>query len=1318
LAILSRPKISPQQRLDLEDFNALLSAIRTDAKLYTQQIVSSENLIISGFSVSGTGLKDATIAMANATFVIPQNTTDFSWFTSAPGEADIVIPDADLTDNTRNYIELELCTEDGTPLTKAFWDSEANSGNGAEFNQIVNTITDLKVQPFISTGGFSGSPDRLPLAIIDTDAGGNIKIILDRRVLMNRLAKPNDIDNQYTWGTKEEPVYTTVLTGVTGTFVAGEEVTINTETALVVTGGTTNITFNVPTGINFSTGDTITGTTSGATGTVDSITESFAGVDKSISTYKEMFDALMTEVLQVKGTRFWWQQANNSLNGITDIMNTVMVQAVADGSFSWDGSNFSITETNNGSPANTDIIGYIRIMGQGRDLELTRQDAASASIPVADGEVLFVKVPKTGDRSYSDAGSGDTNYQTVDIASFDPADGNYWIAYREGARLYVRGYGELEAGETTPISDPAKEDILNQIALNQAKNNQDRTLKLIEGGTWSYKETGSSPGGPIVVASNNVAHDGNFYTMDSASDVFAQSFTPGSNIDVTTVTVNLRKAGNPNWYARARIVADDSNEPDQLTELGTTSGGSGGSDVPMSTLPTDFDTQVSFTLDSPASLVSGTKYWIIISPFIGDGTTFGGANHVQTWYNGADNVVGETSSFSANNGSTWTNNISSSDLNFSANGTSSPIPGTNQLTISDNAYVQIPGLTQARNTIGAQVITFPNANSVAYIELNRDAGPAVINPVTVADEDSITLTDDILVIARKTSNGVSIGSPAAFELRDGEFLTLDGALSELNRLLNQLKITEHETDSDKARILTSEIDQLDGTTLNQVIGTFLLKFDGAVIDFTTGEVFESDGTTPLGIDFTPQTIGVGNYFWYGISLNADAVNALNQQLAKVNIELGSADDANAALAPIPNISGIVKLGWVQVQNNGGSIEVSSVRRLGPGSGSGGGGNGFVKVDYYNPVSTALPTGSTVTIDGQPGVDGDLVLFSNLASDNNRVYELSGVGSSILWSPVRSFNNQFDPTDGDAVIVRKGDAFSEQTPIFNGTDFRVNDVIRLFDGVSGDFWELGSIKSVNLINNTTDNVFTVTAAGSENIIVNYSIARGVNKETGQLMITSNGTDAEISRHTAFIGALGVTFTVQINSGDLELNYETDNQGVDAAMKLYLHRWSNSAGGPTGVPSYSAGGGGSTAAAGVLGDVQYHGGTGNLEADSRFKWDSSKGVISLDGLEIGSLKGPTTINDNIAVPATVITYPTSSYNFTVIEYSIQRGTAYRVGRLLIANSSTNPAFSDDSVEIGTTGVSFTVAVSGGNVEINYVSTSTGQTGELKYSMRQWA
>ena len=1172
----------------------------------------------------------------------------------------------------------------------------------------------------VESAGFSGLPNRLPLAIIDTDGTGTIKLILDRRELFGRLGRPNDIDNKFAWSSQQEPEYTLVLTGVTGTFVVNESVTINSESAVVSTGGSTNITINELSGVNLSSGDTVTGVTSGAVGTLDTMAESFSGADKDLSNIKEIIDAIFTEILSVKGTRFWYQQANNSLNGITNLMNTMMVQAVADGSFSWDGSNFTITESNNGSPADTDQIGFIRVMGQSRDLVMTRQDGtgSSSAIPVSDGEVVFVKIPTTGDRDYSGVGTLDTNFQVVSIGSFDPADGNYWIAYREGARLYVRGYGELEAGETTPISDPAKEDILNQIALNQAKNNQDRNLKLLEGGTWSYEETGGSPGGPITVASNNVAHDSNFYGIPNASTIVAQSFTPTSNVDITSVSAHFRKAGSPDFYLRATIYPDNSNEPDTTTPLGGTSGAPGGTDVPMATLPTDFTTQSTFTLDSPVSLTSGTKYWVVFSPVIGDGSVLNTGNQAQTWYNGSDNLAGQTSSISLNNGSSWTNNVASADLNFEVLATGAPTVGANQLTLSEDAFIQIPGIDKTRNTISAQVISLPNAESIAYVSFLRDTGPANVLTVTVDDESNVLLTDDILVIARKSTNGVIVGAPAAFELRNGEHLTLDGALSEINRRLNQIKLTKHETDTDKARILSSEISQLDGTTLNQVIGSFLLKFDGAVIDFTSGNIFESDGTTALGINFTPQSIPVGEYFWYGFSLNPDAVNATNEQLATVNVDLGSSSDATASAAPYPIISGTVKLGWVQVFNNAGTIEVSSFKILGPGAGSGGSGNGFVKVNYYNPVSTVLPTGASVTIDGQAGQDGDLVLFSNLSSDNNRVYELSGVGTSISWTPVRSFNNQFDPTDGDAVIILSGDAFAEQTPIFNGTDFRVNDVVRFFDGVSGDFWELGSIKSVTLTNNTTNSVFSVTATGSENIIVNYSIARGTNKETGQLLITSNGTDAEISRHTSFIGNVGVTFTAQINAGDLELNYETEDQGVDGAMKFYLHRWSNSSGGPTGVPSYSAGGGGSTAAAGVLGDVQYHGATGNLEADSRLKWDSSKGAMSLDGLEIGSLKGPVTINDNIGTPTTLITYPTSSYNFTIIEYSIQRGTNYRVGRLLIANSSTNPAFSDDSVEIGTTGVSFTVAVSGGNVEVNYLSTSTGQTGNFKYSIRQWA
>lgn len=372
MSILSRVKISPQQRYDLEDFLAEQSAARTDSKLWTQKFLSENNLIMGGFSVSGIGLTQATVGMSGAAFIFPQSTADFSYFVSSSTEPDVVIPDSSLVDGARNYVEALLTTQDGTPLTKAFWDPEANSGAGQEFNQIVNTITDLKCSFVVSTGGFTGSPDRLPVAIIDCDNSGVIKIILDRRQLYGRLALPNDIDNGYSWGTKVEPVYNLSMTGVTGTFVSGETITIGSETAIVITGGTSSITFNVPSGISFSNGDSVTGGTSGATGTINTILESFSGVDKSLKGQKMINDALMTEMKGIKGVRFWWMDAP-SLGGIKAELASVIAPTTSSAQIIWDGSNLRITDGNL-TPTDTDVVAAIRILASTKNLLLTRQD--------------------------------------------------------------------------------------------------------------------------------------------------------------------------------------------------------------------------------------------------------------------------------------------------------------------------------------------------------------------------------------------------------------------------------------------------------------------------------------------------------------------------------------------------------------------------------------------------------------------------------------------------------------------------------------------------------------------------------------------------------------------------------------------------------------------------------------------------------------------------------------------------------------------------------------------------------------------------------
>lgn len=312
--VLSRIRILPQERYDLEDLNGMLAASRSDSKYQVKKFLSNLNYVINGFTVTGVGLKSATVNMTDGTLIIPQNTNDFSWFTTAPTDPNVSIPDADLVDGTRNYVEISLLTENNTPVTRAFWDPEANGGAGLEFNQIVDTITDLKVQFVVLTGGFSGSPDRLPLCMIDTDGSGTIKGIWDERTLFHRLGTPSNPYNTFAWGTKQEAGYTINLTGVTGIFQADEVVNLGTEIATVVQGGTTSIVVVVPSSKSFFPGDAVLGNTSGASATIDTVSESFTGVDKNIKNLKEDLDALKTEILLIKTnspTGFWWQRTTS-----------------------------------------------------------------------------------------------------------------------------------------------------------------------------------------------------------------------------------------------------------------------------------------------------------------------------------------------------------------------------------------------------------------------------------------------------------------------------------------------------------------------------------------------------------------------------------------------------------------------------------------------------------------------------------------------------------------------------------------------------------------------------------------------------------------------------------------------------------------------------------------------------------------------------------------------------------------------------------------------------------------------------------------------
>lgn len=846
MGVLTRPKLYAQQRVDLEDFKVLFEALRTDSKYFMQKFWTPGQYILSGFVVSGLGGSNtATVTLADSTLVNASNTGCFSWWTAEDGASPLSV---DLEPGQRNYLEIELIDETGTPLTRAFWDQTLFNGEGGEFNETVNTVEEVNVSVVVLTGGFSGSPDRIPLAVIDTNGSNTVQSILDRRDTFFRLGGVDDQEREYTWASRVEPGVQVNISSVVGTFEVGEVVNFTSgASAEIREDNGTNLIVTVLSNSSILPADTVTGVDSGATATVDTFISEFSGADLEITTLKDMLDALMTEIKLMKGTRFWYEAANMSNNGLSRQLHSVPVQAVVDAKYSWDGSELSITD-DSGTPADADVLANLRLFGESSNLEWTRQDAASAPIPVAEGEILFIELPAEGeDRVYTGVGSSSTNYQTVAIEDYEKSDSHYWLAYRQLNRLYIRGYGELEAGEEVIISDPQKEDILAQIAANLEKANQDRTSKLIAGGTWSW------------------------------------------------------------------------------------------------------------------------------------------------------NLASET------------------------------------LTWSADAFIQIAGLANDVNEINVGSVVL-GAEEVAYVSLKRTAGASTLT-VNTGTIDALTLDDNIFIFARRIGDDVLVGR--SFLLKDEEYLELDGALAEINRYFGQFRVIPHESDAVKVRITGGDISKLNGTELSSAILNRLVAFDGAVIDFETGDVFESDGVTPLANSFTPATIAANQFRYYSITLTAGTINGDNTVGFEVNVEEAATDGPTAELAARASFIDGVGIGQVFVQEDGAGgildIAYENITQLGVigGAASSAVGGSVVKdedVLLASNVSTFDFQGDGVELLDEGG--GEVAIIIDSASDGRIIngfragedFDVTGNGAPFAVFPKRkkllvfdASNNVLETSEGTITI---------------------------------------------------------------------------------------------------------------------------------------------------------------------------------------------------------------------------------------------------------------------------------------------------------------
>lgn len=585
------------------------------------------------------------------------------------------------------------------------------------------------------------------------------------------------------------------------------------------------------------------------------------------------------------------------------------------------------------------------------------------------------------------------------------------------------------------------------------------------------------------------------------------------------------------------------------------------------------------------------------------------------------------------------------------------------------------------------------------------------------------LTNNSFVLAAKSGNLIQVYQIA--ELEPGES-TSSGIPTQL------LDYVGSPSESEDTPSYSSDIRGTAGESLTSRIGVLTdavgdeqedrsafiysnedIEWSGTDLTFSSNIILQiintKDGTTTnhtIQTSESPITLADGDYAWVTIDRTATSEN-LNVSIGSVPAQTQVDKDVFILFKRIDDTAGD-KLLYLPF-----SKQVLSEGYVGK-LGASGSGSNAVLADLYDPLSTTLPTGVSAIVDGISVVDGDEVLFSNLSSNNNRIYKVSGVGISLVWTAQRPFrNNSFTPTDGEIVRIQRGDFFADQGALFDGTTFKINELVRYFNGT--DYWEQSSLYTTTLTQGTTTQIFSVNATDSENWIIDYSLNRSGIKETGSAYLTISGVDAYITKSSTYSGDTGFDFAVSISMGDLIVSGVL-TAGVDADIKYFTKRWSDNPGGPSGVPNYSGAGSSIVAAAGASGDIQFND-SGNLQANSNFNWNNIDEELNLGNLVISILEGPVTLLDNQVSFTPAFTF-LDSYKFANISYSIERNGDTQIGRLLVTQNGAITSLADDNTFTNSLGVTFDADLSGGDVRILYTTTSTGFDASLKYKIEKWS
>ena len=527
---------------------------------------------------------------------------------------------------------------------------------------------------------------------------------------------------------------------------------------------------------------------------------------------------------------------------------------------------------------------------------------------LADGEILYVLLDRTAVADPSPV------HQVAARGSVPEGDEETLvlvIADRSGTKLRGALGGEMEPGETRDVGDSIGEAYQTVTGMN---DENDVTMKHTEA---------------LLAPATN---------LPEADDILAQNIT--SNIGIANQDRNLKlvKGGVYGPPALSGVTAD---EVQRLLFSAIPDGGS---------ITLSFNNVNTAVINAPftaTDIANALNALAALSTVVGSGamptadmtfsTADGAKDQPLIRVNANTLVIGAVPVTVA--------------ISVLTNGSADIL----NVPFSADAFIEVPGVELNRNTIqqsSISPIALPSDGSVAYVNINRTPGALQNLAVLIAHIEDIDVTSpNIFVLARRVGDIAFIGNNS-FALPVGERLELDGFVAELQRYFAQLQIKEHPTNKKRVIITGADTTLLSGTRIRQSLNGLLTKFNGAELEFTTGLTFESDGSTPLGIDFTPLNIPNNEYGSYSISLVAftqPGAGSISVQMLVLPPTITDVDKETAIDNGAP-FGASNRIGHVIIKGNGALvtdiddiIETEGVFLQQAIGGSGGGGEGNANV---------------------------------------------------------------------------------------------------------------------------------------------------------------------------------------------------------------------------------------------------------------------------------------------------------------------------------------------------------------------------------------